>query len=303
MKNSVRLFCIVGFYLTPHAFFATFSTAAPITFNTALPIAKDEGILRVQTKYIRSTDDPSPMNRKLEMWAFPIVGVYGLTENIAVFGVVPVLDKSLTLTTPVGRRTRGDSGLGDITFITRYIAHQKDHPGKTFRIAPFIGLEMPTGDNNETDSLGALPHSLQLGSGSWDPFIGVVGTWQELSHQIDVSLLYKFNTKANNFEFGDEIKFDTSYQHRLWPRNIEGGIPHFIYAVLESNIAWRERNEISGKQDNHSGGTTWHLSPGIQYVTKRFIAEVAIQLPVMQNLNGSSLKNDLITTMSVRVNF
>ena len=31
--------------------------------------------------------------------------------------------------------------------------------------------------------------------------------------------------------------------------------------------------------------------------------EAAIQIPVVQNLNGSALENDFITTLSARMNF
>jgi hypothetical protein len=72
---------------------------------------------------------------------------------------------------------------------------------------------------------------------------------------------------------------------------------------LESNLIWQDRNEIGGRSDPNSGGTTWFLAPGIQYVTRRVVIEGAVQLPVVQNLNGDALENDFITTLSFRVNF
>jgi len=282
---------------------AVSSEAAPITFNTALPVAEGEGIFRAQGKYLRATDDPSPMNRELEVWVVPLVGVYGVTADLALFGVVPVLDKELEVTAPPGRRQRADSGLGDVTVFARYTAYQHDRPGETLRLAPFVGIETPTGEDDERDALGRLPQPLQLGSGSWDPFAGVVGTWQTLNRQVDVEAAYTFNTEANDFEFGDQFRFNASYQHRLWPPQLEQGVPAFVYAVLESNFVWRDRNAIEGRDDDDSGGTTWYLTPGLQYVTKRFVAEGAVQLPVVQNLNGDALENDLIVTVGFRVNF
>ncbi len=81
------------------------------------------------------------------------MGVYGITGKLAVFGIVPLLDKSLDVNTPMGRRTRGDTGVGDITFIARYTVWKQDKPGETIRLAPFIALEVP----DEKDSLGRLP--------------------------------------------------------------------------------------------------------------------------------------------------
>lgn len=118
-----------------------------------------------------------------------------------------------------------------------------------------------------------------------------------------MAVTYKFSTQANDFEFGDEARFDASYQCRVWPRDLGGGVPAFLYAVLESNLTWRDRNKIEGDSDRDSGGTTWRLAPGFQYVTGRCIAEAAVQLPVVQDLNGDSLENDFVAAASVRMNF
>jgi hypothetical protein len=277
--------------------------AAPITFNTALPVAKGESVLRVQARYVSSTDDPGPLDRNLRVWAFPLVGAYGITGRLSLFGIVPVLDKELRLDTPAGRASRGDSGLGDTTLLLRYTAWKRDAPGRTLRIAPFVALEVPTGDDDEEDRFGPLPPPLQLGSGSWDPSIGVVVTRQKLTYQIDASAAYTFNTEANGFEFGDAARLDISYQHRLRPRELGAGVPAFIYGVLESTLLWRDRNRDEGVEDPHSGGATWFLTPGIQYVTVRTVIEAGAQIPVVQNLNGDALKNDYMAVLSARVNF
>ena len=85
----------------------------------------------------------------------------------------------------------------------RYTVFRRDWPGRTLRIAPFVGLELPTGDDDETDAFGRLPASVQPGSGSWDPFGGVVITYQTLDFQIDAQASYVAQTEANDFEFGD----------------------------------------------------------------------------------------------------
>lgn len=278
------------------------SFAAPITFNTALPVARGEGIFRAQFKYLTASDD-GPGNRDLTVGMVPLVGVYGLTEKWALFGIFPYMDKDLEVNTPSGRRTREVSGLGDTTFLARYTVFQQDRPGQTFRIAPFVGLETPTGEDNENDSLGRLPQPLQLGSGSWDPLAGVVTTWQTLERQIDAALSYKVNTEANDFEFGDVARFDLSYQHRVWPRELGPGVPAFFYGVLEGNLIWQEQNEIDGQKDPDSGGTTLYIAPGIQWVTKRTVLESAVQLPLIQDLKGNALENDFIWTVSFRLNF
>lgn len=277
--------------------------AAPVTLDTALPVTEGEGIFRVQGKYTRSTDDPGPQDREFRAWEFPLVLGYGITERLAVFGIVPFVDKELEATTGGTKKTRDASGLGDISLITRFTVWQRDRQVETVRVAPFIGIKAPTGEDDEKDSLGRLPQPVQPGTGSWDPSVGLVITSQTLMRQVDASLSYTFNTEANDFRFGDVARFDLSYQHRLWPYELSGGVPAFVYGVLESNLIRQDKNEVDGTNDRDSGGTTWYLTPGIQYVTKRIVLEGAVQIPVVQDLNGDALKNDFVGILSFRANF
>lgn len=191
---------------------ATPAIAAPITFNTALPVTWGEWILRLQAKGFDFASDPTGLNRDLSVQALPLVGVYGLTPRFTLFAIAPLLDKELEVDTPLGRRSRGDSGLGD------------------------------------------------------------------------------------------EARLDFSYQHRVWPRELGAGVPAFLYTVLESNLVWRDRDAMDGVDVVDSGGTTWFLAPGLQYVHKRWVLETAVQIPVTQNLHGAALETDWISTLSLRVN-
>jgi hypothetical protein len=277
--------------------------AAPQTFNTALPVAQDEFVFREQFVYRKATDDPSPADRKLQVLGGVSVLGYGVTGEVAVFGVLPYLDKELDVTTPGGRVTRDTSGIADARLFGRYTVYKDDAPGRTFRIAPFIGVELPTGDDNDRDSLGRLPAPLQPGSGSWDGFGGIVLTYQTLDYQIDAQASYTLNTEANNVEFGDQAGLDASLQYRIWPRELDAGVLGFLYAVLEGNFLYADNNEINGAKDPDSGGTAFFLSPGVQYVTKRWIIEGIVQLPVYQNLNGAALEDDFAVRVGFRVNF
>jgi hypothetical protein len=65
----------------------------------------------------------------------------------------------------------------------------------------------------------------------------------------------------------------------------------------------QDNNETDGDEDPNSGGTTLFLVPGLQYVTKRWIVEAAVQLPINQDLNGTALENDFIVRAGFRLNF
>ena len=278
--------------------------AAPQTFNTALPVAEGEFVFREQFIYRKATDDPSPADRELQVLGAVSVLGYGVNSDLAIFGVLPYLDKELDVTTPSGQRvTRDTNGIGDARLFGRYTVYHDDAPGRTFRVAPFLGLELPTGDDDDSDSLGSLPAPLQLGSGSWDPFGGIVLTYQTLDFQIDAQASYKANTEANGFEFGDVARLDGSLQYRLWPRELGSGVPGFLYGVIEGNLIHQAKNEMNGAKDPNSGGTSFFLSPGLQYVTKRWILEGIVQVPVVQDLNGTGLEDDFILRAGFRFNF
>ena len=277
--------------------------AAPITFNTALPVAKGEFVLREQGVLEQSGDDPGGSARDRTVRSAVSVLGYGVNSDLALFAVLPYAEKRLQLTDSGIRKTRSARGLGDISLFGRYTAYKNNFKGGNFRIAPFAGVETPTGADRKKDSFGLLPASVQPGSGSWDPFGGVVLTYQTLTYQVDAGASYKINTQANGFEFGDSARLDASVQYRLWPRTLGKGVPGFLYGVVEANLVYQDNNQSSGADDPDTGGTRLFLVPGLQYVTRRWIAEAAIQLPVIQSLNGNALENDYIMRGGFRVNF
>ncbi len=279
--------------------------AGPITFNTALPVHANELILREQVIWLRASDDPTPMNRNLNVIAVPTVLVYGAHPRVALFGILPFLYKRLDVTMPSGERVRrSTSGFGDLSTFVRVTALQIDRPRETIRMAPFAGLKMPTGATGIADDFGRLPPALQLGSGSWDPFWGLIFTWQKLRWELDASGSYLVRTKANDFNSGDEARGDASFQYRVVPWGEVGpGVPSWLFAVLETNVVWQGRDEIAGGKNPDSGGLVWYLAPGLQWITLRTVLEAAVQIPVLTRTNGQGLGQDFIARVSFRANF
>ena len=309
----VNYFCQPNWRLPKLAFLSAVLTAlawadvargAPITFNTALPVSKGHFVFREQFLFRRSGDDPSSANREVDVFGLVSALGYGINRKLALFGVLPYLDKRLSLEMEGRRITRKTQGIGDLTVFGRYTVFQDDAPGRTFRIAPFLGTEIPTGENTESDKFGRLPPALQLGSGSWDPFVGVVTTYQTLDYQIDAQAKYQDHTEADGVEFGDVAEVDASLQYRILPGELGGGgVPDFLYGVLEANLVQQDKTRIDGNEDADSGGTSLFLAPGLQYVTTRWILESAVQVPVVQNLNGNALETGFVFRAGFRVNF
>jgi len=298
----MRLLCMLGLLL--NISMVDISHAGPITFNSALPVSEGVGILRSQVKLTRKTGDVTSQQRALNVTAVPLVLAYGFNPKLALFAVLPYVDKRMNLTIGNKRIRRQSKGLGDARLFARYTIYQADKPGDTLRIAPFAGLKMPTGRRNKRDALGVLPRALQSGTGSWDPFVGITLTRQTLGWEFDIAAKYQLNTEASGFTFGDGVRFDASFQYRIVPQSLDDvGVPAFIYVVLESNLLWNASNKLAGATDINSGGTTWNLVPGLQYVTRRYVLETAIELPVVQRLHGTPLEADWVWSAGVRWNF
>lgn len=279
------------------------SFVAPITFNTALPVGKGDFVFRELVVIARTGKDPSGANRDLRSTAAITALGYGVTGDLAIFGVLPYVDKEQELTSGGQRVTRGASGFGDLGLFGRYTTIRRDHPGRTLRTALFAGVKAPTGDDDERDTFGRLPSEVQPGSGSWDAFAGAVASYQRLDFQIDSQLSYAMNGEANGFEAGDTARFDASLQYRIWPRALAAGVPAFLYGVIEMSLIHRGKNRVGGVADPDSGGTTLFLTPGLQYVTKRWVLEAGVQLPVVQNLRGTALETDYVLHAGFRFNY
>jgi len=276
--------------------FAMPMVAGPINNDTAFTLAKGEYIFREQIRYTRKCNDPSSFHRIVTIVELPTVLLYGVTEKILLIGKYPLFYKKLTACKAKGRQTRENFGLGDFTIRGKFRFFTHDKAGRTTRASVFAGLKFPTGSSQKKDALGLIPRPQQLGTGSWDVPFGFVFTAASLQHQIDIVAQYKVNgTNNTGFKFGNIFRHDLSYQYRIHPHKLpETGVPAFVYAVIEFNGIVREKNKHCGITDNNSGGYTLFISPGIQYVKTRFVAEVAIQIPTIQNLNDKQTKNVLL---------
>ncbi len=265
--------------------------AAGINTNVALPVREGGFVYRTQVRFMSASDDPSPMNRDIEAYVVPNVLVYGATSQTTLFGILPYIFKSVERDSGGLREEDRTNGFGDLTFLLRQTVYARDAVQRTSRLGLIGGLEIPVGSED-------------FSSHSTDFVLGGVYTLQTGRHEIDVDLLYKVNTEARDLDLGEELQYDLAYEVRLFPWQWpERGTPSQLYAVIEANGRSIERARSNGMELDDSGGTLVFLSPGIQWVTQRVIYEASLQVPVIQNLNGSQVETDFVATAGVRIQF
>jgi len=286
-------FIIILFFVSWFA--GNSAKSAPITFNTALPVSNDEVIVRGQYIYGEASGDGMQFSQNTLVLATG----YGINSKLALFTVLPFAQKRLQTT----MGSRQSSGLGDARVFARYTLLQRDGPGRTFRIAPFAGVKLPTGSSENTDVIGILPKGVQSGSGTFDGFAGVVMTWANTNWQNDSQLSFQSNGVKAGFQSGSGFNADTSFQLRIDDQALGGGAPAYLYAVLEAGASFKARDRLNGIEITQSGGETIHLAPGLQLAARRWIAEISVLAPIVQNLNGAPIKPDFQTRIGLRINY
>lgn len=280
------------------------ASAAPQTFNTALPVSQGQFVFRLQLRHNAASRDFGASKHDLRvLGAMPVAG-YGVNSRLAVFAALPVLDKRLRVQPDSGEEFRRRSrGPGDARVFGRYTVWRGDQPGGTNRLALFGGFDLPVGTDDDSDRFGRLPQPLQPASGSVDALLGAVATWQRLEWQFDAQVAWEINNEANGFEFGDRFRFDTAWQYRLLPRKLGPGTPGFLYGALELNFRHDQASRSQGRMNPGTGGEVLFLSPGIQYVTREWMFEGIVQIPVYRDAGVNALEPDLGVQVGIRRNF
>jgi len=250
---------------------------APINSNVALQPARGGWILRQQFRYA-SGNFNSPMGELDTEQSLSITTlVYGLSDKVTL-----ILDTPYVLSRQIDNTTTGigatDSGLGDLKLLTKYRLYRDDFAAtSTARFDLIGGLELPAGID-------------AFSSDSFDPIVGGVYSYINDRHGFNVDALWKFNAgdAASN---ADSLKYDLAYSYRLSPETYASENPTALFAGLELN-GFFETNDDS----------ELFLSPGLQYVTQRWILEATIQLPIWQSLNQRA-QRDYIIGLGLRFQF
>ena len=135
-----------------------------------------------------------PLWMTMEMHMFHVM--YAFTDKLTFMTMIPFVQNEMkhelgpmTMMPGVTFKTQS-VGLGDVEILAHYTAYDKDWN----RIIPRVGLRIPTGSIDETDStpMGEvrLPYPMQLGSGTWDFEIGATAIAETASHNNIPECLY-----------------------------------------------------------------------------------------------------------------
>ncbi len=254
---------------------------------TNTPAATQPGVgswyLRHRVQYLRLRDDPSPQQRDIDKVLSTTSLTYGITRDLSATLAVPV---ALSVEDPSGPAgTDTDFELGDADLSLKWRPFQRDlSPVDSVRLAFFGGVEVPTGTGD-------------LGSDSWDPYVGSVFTTILGRHGFNQSISYKFNTGGEEFSVvaGDgpsnALRYDTAYLFRLDPAEYTADTTAATYLTLELNGLY----ETNGDNEILFG-------PGLLYEARTFALEATVGLPIVQDIDHRP-STDIRVTLGFRLLF
>lgn len=248
---------------------------------------------------------PTRMETRMHM----VGAMYAPNDWLTLMGMVNYVEKSMEHvtyagmagTTPLGKFTTSAAGLGDSSVSGLF---RLGGTGNAQWIGN-LGVSIPTGDTDETDQVLApngmrptlrLPYPMQLGSGTWDPILGITHSNHSGDYGWGAQWRGVLRTEKNDegYSLGDEHKL-TGWISRTWcPRistslrlayldrgNVDGIDPKIVAPVQTANP------DFQGAERIDLGLGANFLLPG----EKHRIALEA-NLPIHQDLDGPQMKMD-----------
>lgn len=271
------------------------SLAQPITFPTSMSVGERDLYVRVQPWYVRSSDDPSGRGRQLTELNLRVVCIYGITRNTALFVTAPYVLREWK---EGGRRSR-HTGFADVELLLRRTVFEMNVARRTFSISPIAGLKLPTGG----DTGDGIPRSYALASGALDAILGFAVRDAAVGkpHRFLASR-FTFRTESGGYRRGNAFEADVAIKPVLGNWNAGAGAVG-LNGMLEVNYLREGAHRRTGKTVSDTGGTILSLTPGVVLTTHRWILEMAVRVPLIQDLNGDALRNDYAVLIGVWHNF
>jgi hypothetical protein len=257
--------------------------------------------------------------RKMDMTMGNLSVGYAFSDRFFAGIMGMYANKDMSMHNRAGKKSRMQSqGAGDTMIITKTLLYADDLLIPTNQVSLLLGLSLPTGSIDQDERGGLLPYSMQLGSGTFDPFLGILyeGSRTPFWWGSNISYLARVHENYKSYNLGDQIRFDFygMYQMRYdlvgelqingkyvgdiegQAREIEqGGTGHIMTnpdLPFASNLF---------DPDNY-GGTTIELTAGIQWQPfNNHILNVQFAFPLFQNLNGTQLEKDFNATITYYV--
>jgi hypothetical protein len=241
-------------------------------------------------KLLRDGEEiPDPRNRTTTSHLTPLAVPYNLATTFQVGVLIPFLTRNLESTAG----DQSNTGLGDVSVFAKKLIVQVDRKQETFRVAVKGIVKFPTGDRDSTPALG---------TGSFDFGATTVAGWIKGRWGLYGEGIYFHNTSSGDVDHGDRFGYNAAVGFRALPVIYERYPSPQLNVYLELNGTIQGRTEIGGAENPDSGGAELLLAPGLQFVGgRRWLVEGSVQVPIMNDPNGTQLATAWTATIGARV--
>ena len=253
--------------------------------NGVLTLDKNKWVVEAYGDYRTINDGPAPQDEEkiLKDMFIASFGVrYGVSKTLTISALTPYV----FLHTMAGN----DNGLGDLDLMATLKLYNKND----FNIAVQAGMELPTGVKDSISKFENVP--LVVGSGSYDPMIGIVVSKSLNKFIIQGSGLYKHTTNG----FGKNYYGSLSVQNVTFTYKFKTMSNTCKTDSLQNNNSgkyglslfagyygeWLDKLKEDDVVDENSGHYSGFATIGTNLSVRNFSFPITLSLPVIANMNG-----------------
>ena len=244
----------------------------------------------------------APLDMDMEMHMFG--AMYGLTNDVTLMAMAPYTRKVMGHVTGGGAHfTTETHGLGDVKLSGLVKYNDNVHFN--------IGFSVPTGSNTESDQTPVghvkLPYPMQLGSGTFDPILGV--TYQDNGHGLgwgaQANAVLRLYDNRADYHLGNEYNV-TSWVAKPLNDWLTGSLR--LDARAWENISGEDTQialNVPTAREDMRGGERVDLVAGFDIAPESFAAPIRAEfgMPLYQNLEGPQLKTNYRMMVGTQYSF
>ena len=258
--------------------------------NYALPVAQQPGPL-----ISFGQNNLEKHQSQLFLFANDFVGVkkhlvsvipaylYGLTDNLSFFFVVPV-----------AADFKADQyhsyGFQDLAFQAEYIFFSKSTKTYADQASLVTTVTLPTGSKNK------IPNT---GSGAPTFFVGFTLDRMYTDWYLFTSHGALFTTAQNGTKFGNEYFYQAGIGRNIF------SIPNKLIFdwLIEVDGYYDQKDRVAGTIDPDSGGNIIYVTPSLWISTKHFLFQGGVGVPVSQHLFGNQKREKYLAAANMAWTF
>ena len=225
--------------------------------------------------------------------------------------------------------TMKTDGLADTMLMAKYRLFSDDPLIPTSQASLLFGLNLPTGSINQKNSEHPLnfrqqeqiPYSMQLGSGTFDPTIGLLyqGSGSPWWWGANAAYTARLYDNKRDYRLGNEFRLDLygMYQIRhdfLVQAQLNGSDQDSINGEMDEARSGESGHVVQGDPDSpymtplwdpgNYGGTQLFATLGFQWQPAPLhIVDFTVSVPLYRDLNGPQLETDYRVMLTWYIEF